>query len=165
MATAELAIQRIAHPIDLVEHLAIQNDWPYERGCEDELILNIDGTWCDYQLSINWREDIESLHLASAFDFKVPDARTNEIYRLIARINEQLWIGHFDLWSDEGQILYRHSLLLNGVEPNRQQCEALISAALESCEYYFQAFQFVVWAGKGASDALATTMFETKGSA
>ena len=166
MATAALKkFERISHPIDLIETLALQHDWPYERTCDDELTLMIDGTWCDYQLSINWREDIESLHLSNAFDLKIPQGRANEIYRLIARINEQLWVGHFDLWSDDGLLMYRHALLLNGTEPTVEQCEALMTAALESCEFYYQAFQFVIWAGKNATDALATTMFETKGQA
>ncbi len=165
MATAALKFDRISHPIDLIETLALEHGWPYERTCDDELTLVVDGTWCDYQVSINWREDIESLHLASAFDLKVPQGRANEIYRLIAKINEQLWVGHFDLWSDDGLLMYRHALLLNDTEPNIEQCQALMSAALESCEFYYQAFQFVIWAGKNASDALATTMFETKGQA
>ncbi len=36
------------------------------------------------------------------------------MYRLIAQINEQLWLGHFDLWTQEGLVMFRHALLLNG---------------------------------------------------
>ena len=46
-----------------------------------------------------------------------------------------------------------------------QQCQALLSSALESCEGYFPAFQFVVWAGKPAREALDAAMFETSGEA
>ena len=41
----------------------------------------------------------------------------------------------------------------------------LLSSALEACECYFQAFQFVVWSGVSAKDALAGVLFETYGSA
>jgi hypothetical protein len=41
----------------------------------------------------------------------------------------------------------------------------LLRAALESCERYYQAFQFVVWAGKESREALAGTMFQTEGQA
>ena len=165
MASAAPLFERTSHPIDLIESLALQHDWPYERACDDEFLLTVDGSWCDYQVSINWREDIESLHLASAFDLKIPKGRIDEIYRLIAKINEQLWVGHFDLWSEDGLLMYRHALLLNDTKPNLAQSEALLTTALESCEFYYQAFQFVIWAGQNASDALVTTMFETKGQA
>ena len=41
----------------------------------------------------------------------------------------------------------------------------ILQAALEACERYYQAFQFVIWAGKSAERALAGTMFETEGCA
>jgi hypothetical protein len=37
--------------------------------------------------------------------------------------------------------------------------------AVEACERYFQSFQFVVWAGKSAPEALQTALFETAGQA
>ena len=43
--------------------------------------------------------------------------------------------------------------------------EALLRGALESCERYYQSFQFVLWAGKSCEDALAATMLETHGQA
>ena len=57
------------------------------------------------------------------------------------------------------------SSLAGGVEATNVQCQALLSSALESCEGYFPAFQFVVWAGKTARTALDAAMFETSGEA
>ncbi len=165
MATIEPQYDRISNPMDMVEKIAIINDWPFERSTDDELALTVAGTWTDYNVSLNWRDDLETLHIAAAFDMKVPLPRSAEMYRLISNINEQLWIGHFDIWLNEGVLLYRQGLMLNGAEPTPAQCEALMFAALESCERYYQAFQFVVWAGKSASDALKSIMFDTQGQA
>jgi hypothetical protein len=165
MEASDLLYNRASNPVDLVEHLAGKEDWAFERGSDDELTMTIAGTLTDYHVSINWRDDLEALHIACAFDFKVPDNRLNEVYRLIASINEQLWLGHFDLWTHEGLMMFRHGLLLNGNIATPRQCEALIQAALEACERYFQAFQFVVWAGKPAGEALSSAMFETEGRA
>ena len=165
MASIQPDFERIYHPVDLVEQIAAINDWPFERSAEDELTLSVAGAWSDYHLSLNWREDLESLHLACTFDLKVPRNRLDEVYRLLAQINEQLWLGHFDFWAHEGVLLYRHCLMLNGAEPTPGQCETLLLAALENCERYYQSFQFVVWAGRRAEQALASTMFETEGQA
>jgi len=165
MASTQLKFERASTPIDLVEQLATTQDWAYERASDDELTMTVSGTWADYHVSINWRDDLEALHVACAFECKVPDARLNEIYRLIAQINEQLWIGHFDLWLQEGLLMYRHGLLLNGNVATPRQCEALIQSALEACERYYQAFKYVIWAGKEAREALTSAMFETEGQA
>ena len=165
MAFAETNSDRILNPIDLIEQLAHAHDWPADRSSDDELTLIVAGTWTDYHVSLNWREDLEALHLACAFDFRVPENRLPEMYRLVAQINEQLWLGHFDLWTQEGLVMFRHALLLNGAVPTVRQCEAMLKAALEGCERYYQAFQYVVWAGKESREALVSTMFETEGRA
>ena len=114
MASGESGYERTSNPIDLVEYLAASHDWTCDRASNDELTLVVAGTWADYHVSLNWRDDLEALHLACAFDFKVPANRLSEMYRLVAQINEQLWLGHFDLWTQEGLIMFRHALLLNG---------------------------------------------------
>ncbi len=153
------------HPIDMIEQLANRHDWAVERLGDEELNLVVAGTWADYHITNHWRDDLETLHLACAFDFKVPDYRINDVYRLIAQINEQMWIGHFDVWASDGLVMFRHGLLLNDANLTERQCEALLKAGLESCERYYQAFQFVVWAGKAPREALISTMFETDGQA
>ena len=124
-AGQEQDYNRVSHPVDLMERIACLQDWVFERSSEDELTVSVAGSWCDYHISFNWRDDLESLHMACAFDFKVPRNRTTEIYRLLVLINEQLWLGHFDIWSSEGLLLYRQGLMLNGAEPTAKQCEAL----------------------------------------
>jgi len=154
------------NPLDVVERLASHNDWSFERASDDEITILVTGRWTDYQLSYTWMDDIEALHLACAFDLKVPERRSAEVKALISMINERLWVGHFDLWVAEGMIMFRHALVLaGGTKASGKQCESLLSTALDTCERYFTAFQFVVWAGKTAKEALDAAMFETSGEA
>jgi hypothetical protein len=166
MTLIDFEQDRQSNPVDVIEHIAALNDWAFERAGDDEITISVAGDWCDYHVSFSWMEEKEAVHLACAFDLKVPEPRKLEVMRLISGVNEQLWIGHFDLWSKEGVIMYRQALLLSGgAEPSSAQVEGLLLTAIEACERYFQAFQFVVWAGKTAPDALATVMFETVGEA
>jgi hypothetical protein len=154
------------NPLDVVERIAAINDWAFERAGDDEITMLVAGKWSDYQVSFTWMTDIEALHLACAFDLKVPERRRDEVQKLIALVNEQLWVGHFDLWTQDGMVMFRHALVLaGGVDATSLQCQALLGSALESCEGYFPAFQFVVWAGKAARTALDAAMFETSGEA
>ena len=166
MSLIDLSGERQANPVDVVERLAAIRDWSFDRAADDEISISIAGRWSDYQVSFTWMHEIEALHLACAFDLKVPDRRKVEARQLLSHINEQLWIGHFDLWPGENLVMFRHSLVLTGgVEASGKQCEALLEAALEACERYFQAFQFVVWAGKGAREAMDCALFDTSGEA
>ncbi|MGL4728294.1 MAG: YbjN domain-containing protein, partial [Bosea sp. (in: a-proteobacteria)] len=155
MIDLEFETIRNASPLDCMERLAALNEWSFERDGDDELSLAVEGRWADYQVAITWLHAVEAMHLGCAFDLKVPARRRAEVLQLISLINEQLWIGHFDLWSGENIVMFRHALLLTGgAEPTDEQAAALISTAVEACERYFQAFQFVVWAGKTAKEAI-----------
>jgi hypothetical protein len=166
MTLIDVEEQRQSNPVDVIEQIAALNDWAFERAGDDEISISIEGGWAEYQVSFSWLEEREAVHLACAFDLKVPEARKLEVMRLLSSVNEQLWIGHFDLWSKEGMVMYRQALLLSGgAEPNNSQVERLLVTAIEACERYFQAFQFVVWAGKTAQEALESVLFETIGEA
>ena len=166
MSLIEVGEQQRVNPLDVVERVAGSNGWAFERAGEDEITLLVTGKWSDYQVSYTWMFDIEALHLACAFELKVPERCRNEVQQLISMINEQLWVGHFDLWPQDGLVMYRHALVLaGGVEASGRQCEVLLGTALDSCERYFPAFQFIVWAGKPAREALDAAMFETQGQA
>src|SRR5262249_47073042 len=154
------------NPVDVVERVATGNGWSFERAGDDEITLLVTGKWTDYQISYTWMLDIEALHLACAFELKVPERCRSEVQQLISLVNEQMWVGHFDLWTQDGLVMYRHALVLSGgVEASGRQCEALLGTALDACERYFPAFQFVVWAGKPAREALDAAMFDTHGQA
>ena len=166
MSLSPRDVDRTENPVDLIERLAASNQWSFDRDEEDEISISVAGGWTDYNIAFTWLQDMEALHVACAFDLKVPGPRRAEILALLALINEQMWIGHFDIWPGDGVIMFRHALLLaGGAELNGKQCEAVLTSAVMACERYYQAFQFVVWAGKTGREALDTAMIETRGEA
>jgi hypothetical protein len=71
----------------------------------------------------------------------------------------------FDLWPQDGTIIFRHAMIFPDAETSAAQCEALLNLALEACEHYYPAFQFVLWGGKTAEDAIASAVLECAGQA
>ena len=166
MTLIDVHPERTANPVDEIELLAAQNDWTFERSDEDEIAISIAGDDTDYNVAVTWLSEIEALHVACAFDIKVPAARRNEVTKLLALINEQLWIGHFDIWQAEGVVMYRNTLLLAGqAEVTNEQMEALIETAVDTCGRHRLAFDFAVRGGRNAKDALALALMETVGEA
>ena len=166
MSLLEGIIDSLNNPLAVVEDIAADNNWSFERSGTDEVTIVSKGEWTDYQLSFTWMTEIEALHLACAFDMKIPAARRAEVQRLIAAINEQLWVGHFDIWTHTGMIMYRQALVLpGGITASTAQCETMLVGAIHACERYYPAFQFVVWAGKSAPEAISAAMFDTEGEA
>jgi hypothetical protein len=157
---------RKINPLDMVEQVVTARAWPCDRVGDDELNLVVETAWAVLQLSVTWCAELESLQLACTLEMKVPAGRKREVQSLLALINERLWIGHFDLWSEDQVVLYRHGLpLQGGAVANPEQCETMIQFAIESCERFYPAFQFVIWGGKSADEALAAALLDCVGEA
>jgi len=160
------SVERPEHPVDVVERLAAINEWAFDRADEDEISILVSGVWAHYEVAFTWLPDIESLHVSCSFDLKVPKRKRAEIIALVQMINEQLWLGHFDLWSRDDIVMFRHAhCLAGGAQASDAQCGTIVNAALAACENHYQAFQFVLWAGRGAKESLDLAMFETHGNA
>jgi len=158
--------ERPEHPVDVVERLASLNEWAFDRADEDEISILVAGRWANYEVAFTWLPELESLHVSCSFDMKVPERKRADITELVQLINEQLWLGHFDLWSRDDIVMFRHAhCLAGGAQASDMQCRSIVDAALSACENYFQSFQFVLWAGRSPREALSLAMFETKGSA
>ena len=156
-----------AAPIDMLEAYYAAHGWEHERH-DDEIVATVKGSWTTYELRALWREDDSVLQFLAFPDIKVTDDRRGGVYEAIGLVNEQLWIGHFELWSSSGVLLYRHAAMIDGEDEGTMSlgaAELLVESAIEECERFYPVFQFVLWGGKTPREALAAALIETKGEA
>jgi len=155
-------------PIDMLEHYFSALGWTYERNGDDEIVSTFQGSWTQYELRAIWREEDHVLQFLALPDVRVSAEKRAATYETIGLINEQLWLGHFELWSTSGLVLFRHAALLEGDESGTlslQQAETLVEAAIEECERFYPVFQFVLWADKSPQEAISAALIETQGEA
>lgn len=155
-----------ADPIDLIEEMAQASDLEAQRVDADEVHVCLTGSWRDISMWFAWREEAQVLQIGAPLELKVPAERSVEVHKLLALVNERLWIGHFDLWGDEGGLIYRNGAVLaegQGMAPG--QAEILLRGAMEAFDRYYPAFNYVIWGGKTAKDAMAACILEPVGSA
>lgn len=154
------------HPIDLVAHVVGSHEWNHQRIGDDELAVETAGRWCDYRLFFAWHREAAAIHFSLAFDMRVPKAKQAEVVTLLALINEKLWLGHFDLWSEDGLPMFRYAVLLRGTSgPSAAQIEELMNVAIAESDRFYPAFQFIIWGGKSAGDAVACALIDPAGEA
>jgi hypothetical protein len=162
MTSAMHRIDELYNPLDVAESVIMDRDWVFERPAEGELIAEVSGSWCNYRVWFNWQEDSGGLTLSCTLDTKFPRQMIFKAHSLLAMVNEKIWLGHFDISSEDMTITFRHSMLLrDGVGTSAEHLNELLDIAVNECERFFPAFQSVVWGGKSPSEALQIAMFET----
>ena len=155
-----------AAPVDMLAALFEARGWAHEIVSADEISAEIQGSWTSYQVRAIWRADDNVLQLLCLPDIRVSDDKRRAAHELLALVNEQLWLGHFDVWSQGGMLVYRHGLLL-GDEGllGLGQAQGLIETAVDECDRFYPAFQFVLWGDKAPRDALESALVDAAGEA
>lgn len=155
-----------ADPLDSLEAAADLMEIDAERVDADELHLAVPGAWRDAGVWFTWRPELQTLQMGAPLDLKAPPGRVADAARLVAMVNERLWIGHFDLWSEDNAIVFRNAVVLpESGALDRGQAQQLIRGAAEALDRFFPAFNFLIWGGKSPEEALEASLFETVGSA
>lgn len=152
--------------LDVVEQTLLSADWACERLEEGVIQCASQTKWGEFGGMFVWRGEPASLNFSLTLDLRAPNAKRASISDLLRRINERLWLGHFDYWEEEGVAVFRHTIpMLDRVAPDAGEIAAVLAAALDAADQFLPAFNFVVWAGKSAEEAVAAVIFETAGEA
>ena len=132
--THDMEQEEDAAPVDMLASLFEAHGWPCEFVGEDEISGEIKGSWANYTLRGVWRREDHVLQLLCLPDIRVPEDKRAAVFELLALVNEQQWVGHFDLWSSGSVLLYRHGLLLgdDGLL-SLSQAQVAVEAAVEEC--------------------------------
>jgi hypothetical protein len=154
------------NPLDTIEEIVSAHEWAFDRQGDAELSVCVAGSWCDYHLGFSYSAEQGGVQIACAYDIRIPKPKRAQVLELLAYVNERMWLGHFDLWSEESIPMYRHGILTRGsFGISGDQVEELIEISITECERFYPAFQFVVWGGKTAEEAVMAAMLETVGEA
>ncbi|MEM7703431.1 MAG: YbjN domain-containing protein [Pseudomonadota bacterium] len=155
-----------AAPIEMLAALFEARGWDSSILSEDEMQGEVQGSWAKYQLRAIWRAEDKVLQFLCLPDIRVADDKRQRAYELLSLVNEQMWLGHFDIWSNGDVLLYRHGALLgdDGML-SIDQAQALVENAIDECDRFYPAFQFVLWGDKTPRDALDAAMVDVGGEA
>jgi hypothetical protein len=153
-------------PLDVVERVLAAENLSFDRTDDGDLAFALTGDWRDFELWFAWRPEADCLQICLSVDMKAAAGPRADAYALINLINQRVWLGHFEVWADDGEIVFRHALSLpDGERPSMAQTASMIDAAMEAADRFYPAFDFLINGGKTPEEAMAACMFETMGSA
>lgn len=154
------------NPLDMAEQVLLDRDWTYDRSDFEEILAACEGSWGHYRISMNWHEAFGALTFTCAFEGKVPERQLQKLYPILAKANEKLWLGHFDVSGEDGAIAFRYAMLLKGKNAaSLEQIEELLDIAVTECERFYPAFQSAIWSDKSAEEVLKLVLMDTAGEA
>ena len=138
------------HPIDIVETLAEERSWDFDRIADDQIAMAIEGSWRTYSVTLAWSAHDESLRLICAFDMAPPARRVaaliaGDVPRQRPLLDRRL--RALARPEADGLPLQPESRRRRDRRRSAQITD-MVRAAVAACERFYPAFQLVAWGGE-----------------
>jgi hypothetical protein len=153
------------NPIGLVEEYTLDQDWNAERTNENELWSELPSQWGSQRLWVVFHDDTEFLQFNCYLNLKIPSRFLGKTSEMITLINERVWLGHFEIWAEETVPVFRIVLPLRGAQLTEEQLDDIMAAIFQESTRFFPAFQWIIWGGKSAEEAVTAAIIDTEGEA
>ncbi len=90
-------------PLEIVERVLMAENLSFDRTDDGDIAFSLTGDWKDYEMWFAWRPEAECLQLCLSVDVRVEAALRASAFHLVNLINQRVWLGHFEIWADDGQ--------------------------------------------------------------
>ncbi len=155
------------NPLDLVEELVEARGWTFERTDDEFIMIDLPGLKAKYEVCMEWQEEFSSLLFACSLPIEIQPAQYEMAVKTIEQINQNLWLGHFDL-SNKGKFpTMRHTFLFRMIPTGLAVdiVNDVLELAIAECNRFYTTFQMIQAGDVGLQDNLHAAVFETVGEA
>lgn len=151
------------NPLDNIEDILHNNNWTFSRVNQDELTVTLKGRFCSYRIFFIWQEELNAMQFCAQYDMLIHENNMDEAATTLMEINENLWMGHFDIPKSTKKPSYRYTCLMQTVEGSQDQLENLVDISLTQCEKYYHAFSILADENAPCERQLPLALMETQG--
>jgi len=159
------ALDQDLNPLDSVEDVLNAQNWTFNRLNNDELTLQITGKNGQYRLFFIWQEDMNALQFCCHYDLHIMENNVSAAQTAISSLNENLWMGHFDLPKDTGTPSFRYTALIRGNshQDSTDLLQDIVDISLAQCEQHYPVFTMLASANDINDQTLSLALMDTAG--
>jgi hypothetical protein len=155
------------NPIDLIEELAEAKGWAFKRLDDCAIDITLPGQKTSFDVCLEWQDEFSALLMACSLPFEIPAESRDMAVQALERINQNLWLGHFDLSNHGKSPTFRHTMLLRMIPVGIaiDLVADLFDLAIAECNRFYSTFKLAEAGDARLHDDLSAAVFETVGEA
>jgi hypothetical protein len=155
------------NPIDMVEELSEAKGWVFSRYDDTAINITLPGQKTKLDLSMEWQEEFSALLIACSVPLEITGKNYEMAAQALEKINQNLWLGHFDLSNKGKYPTFRHTLLLRMIPAGIAVdiIADIFEIAMAECNRFYTTFQLAEAGDVRLHDDLNAAVFETVGEA
>jgi hypothetical protein len=166
-APFDLATDDDANPLDLVEDFFESKGWTITRSEDDLMVATVPGAKAKYEISMEWQEEFSALLFACTMPVEIGLNQIEAAARTLEQVNQNLWLGHFDLSAKNKHPTFRHTFLFRMIPSGLAVdiVQDVVEIAMAECNRFYSTFLLVQAGDIRLADNLHAATFETIGEA
>jgi hypothetical protein len=154
------------NPIDITETLATRMDLNFNRVDSNEISILLKEGIPEYILSVLFKVDCEIVYFACDMNLLVAENKRMMVVDAIAKANERIWVGHFDLLSVENRIVYSLTIpFVSSFIMDEAMMESIIQLVIDECNRFYHYFALIIESKKAPDLTFNALFLETAGEA
>jgi len=155
------------NPLDMVEELAASKGWAYTRHDGELITVIVKDEKNEFEICMEWQDEFTALLFACSLPMEIKEAQYEIAVRTLEQINQNIWMGHFDLSNKGVHPTYRYTLLCRMIPPGivADIVNDIFEIATAECARFYSTFQLVQAGDVRLRDNLHAAVFETVGEA
>lgn len=159
-------IDESTDPLDAVEALMMAQNWNFTRE-DNQINIEVRGQYGAYRIFFIHEDDMHAMQFCVQYDFTIHDDHHLEATQTLAKVNEKLWLGHYEIPSDSNIPTFRYTMLLTGMSGANANAQfgEIIEVALTQCERFYTAFHLLANGHDMNDKTMPLALMETKGAA
>ncbi|MCB9976078.1 MAG: YbjN domain-containing protein [Rhodospirillales bacterium] len=158
-------VEKGLNPLDSVEEILSEQNWVFDRTDDDCLTVQVKGRTCNYRLFFIWQKNLSAMQFTCEYDMVVRPENMVLASSSLMDMNEESWMGHFEIARKTHIPAYRQTCLMKGYEFH--ECSAyfedLIDISLAHCERFYPVFHLLSCMQPANSEHLSLALMETAG--
>lgn len=156
-----------SNPLDMVEDFVAGKGWACARHDDDLMTVVVQGQKEPLEICMEWQDEFSALLFACSVPLEIKEEQYDIAARALEHINQNMWMGHFDL-SNKGKFpTFRYTLLCRLI-PASVAVEIvadILEIALSECHRFHGTFQLIHTGDARLQDNLQAAIFDTVGEA
>ena len=156
------------NPLDMIEDFLASKGWHFDRISDEHLYCNVPGrNDVEFLVQLHWQNEFSALEFRCAIELNIQEQYNAVAADLLMKINENMWLGHFDILANIQQPMFRHTLMLQSIPCGiaTEMVESLINVSVNECDRFYPTFQLLSEGDVRTQESLEAAMLKTVGEA
>ena len=146
--------------------LAMKNKLSFSRLNNNEIFLSMRGKIKEYNISVILKSDYDMIYFSCDIGLTVPEEKYVAITDALVKVNERIWVGHFDLISTEKILVYSLTIpYISLFSADEEVIDSILQLILNECDRFYDYFYMVIENKELSELSVGTLFLESAGEA